>query len=73
MKADKMKYSFPPERLYNCNGRDLRRALFSLKQIFQVAYVTTRVPVLTLFKNVVSIIFVHYRGVCVGSSERHLR
>ncbi|XP_074542404.1 FH1/FH2 domain-containing protein 3 isoform X3 [Halichoeres trimaculatus] len=23
------------ERLYNCNGRDLRRALFSLKQIFQ--------------------------------------
>lgn len=24
------------ERLYNSNGRDLRRALFSLKQIFQV-------------------------------------
>ncbi|XP_077086263.1 FH1/FH2 domain-containing protein 3 isoform X2 [Siphateles boraxobius] len=23
------------EKLYNCNGRDLRRALFSLKQIFQ--------------------------------------
>uniref|UniRef100_A0A669F670 Formin homology 2 domain containing 3a n=1 Tax=Oreochromis niloticus TaxID=8128 RepID=A0A669F670_ORENI len=25
----------PAERLYNSNGRDLRRALFSLKQIFQ--------------------------------------
>ena len=24
------------EKLYNSNGRDLRRALFSLKQIFQV-------------------------------------
>lgn len=68
MKADKMKYSFPPERLYNCNGRDLRRALFSLKQIFQV----TQMPVLTLFKNVISIIFAHHCSVCVGSSERHL-
>ncbi|KAA8586189.1 hypothetical protein FQN60_007758, partial [Etheostoma spectabile] len=27
--------SLSPERLYNSNGRDLRRALFSLKQIFQ--------------------------------------
>lgn len=26
------------ERLYNSNGRDLRRALFSLKQIFQVTH-----------------------------------
>lgn len=72
MKADKMKYFFPPERLYNCNGRDLRRALFSLKQIFQVTNVTTHVPVLTLFKNVISILFAHYRGVCVSSSEHHL-
>lgn len=30
--------SLPPERLYNSNGRDLRRALFSLKQIFQVTH-----------------------------------
>lgn len=27
---------FIPEKLYNSSGRDLRRALFSLKQIFQV-------------------------------------
>lgn len=27
---------FISEKLYNSNGRDLRRALFSLKQIFQV-------------------------------------
>lgn len=26
------------EKLYNSNGRDLRRALFSLKQIFQVTH-----------------------------------
>lgn len=29
-------FSVSTERLYNSNGRDLRRALFSLKQIFQV-------------------------------------
>lgn len=27
---------FVSEKLYNSSGRDLRRALFSLKQIFQV-------------------------------------
>ena len=31
-----MSLSVSAERLYNSNGRDLRRALFSLKQIFQV-------------------------------------
>ena len=29
-------FSYTTEKLYNSNGRDLRRALFSLKQIFQV-------------------------------------
>uniref|UniRef100_A0A671LQV4 FHOD1 N-terminal GTPase-binding domain-containing protein n=1 Tax=Sinocyclocheilus anshuiensis TaxID=1608454 RepID=A0A671LQV4_9TELE len=28
----------PAEKLYNSTGRELRRALFSLKQIFQVSY-----------------------------------
>lgn len=33
--------SFSTERLYNSSGRDLRRALFSLKQIFQVTHTYT--------------------------------
>uniref|UniRef100_A0A8D0KUX9 FHOD1 N-terminal GTPase-binding domain-containing protein n=1 Tax=Strix occidentalis caurina TaxID=311401 RepID=A0A8D0KUX9_STROC len=32
-----LSFFFFPEKLYNSNGRDLRRALFSLKQIFQVS------------------------------------
>lgn len=31
-------FSLPTEKLYNSTGRELRRALFSLKQIFQVIF-----------------------------------
>ncbi len=31
----------PAEKLYNSTGRELRRALFSLKQIFQVSFPTS--------------------------------
>lgn len=41
------------ERLYNSNGRDLRRALFSLKQIFQVTHTLTHTP--THFSHAITV------------------
>lgn len=33
-------FLFKTEKLYNSSGRELRRALFSLKQIFQVIFLS---------------------------------
>lgn len=50
--------SLSAERLYNSNGRDLRRALFSLKQIFQVTckhtHISLAITVSLLLQNAVS-------------------